>query len=161
VTISAWRIVSEMHSHSAFDGEGARIFGGRFNRRGTAVVYTSTALSLAILELLVHTDDVRPLVRHVAIRISLEESLVRFVDSRDLPVDWNRQVTPSSAQTFGERWIESGASVALAVPSVLLPDQLAWSEQKTEYNILLNPRHEDFTSIDIGPAAPLRLDDRF
>src|SRR4051812_18031854 len=50
-----WRIVKEKHARTAFSGEGARIFGGRWNSPGISIVYCSEHLSLAALEILVHT----------------------------------------------------------------------------------------------------------
>lgn len=156
MTITAWRIVNETRRDAAFDGDGARLFGGRFNSRGAPMVYTSTALSLAMLELLVHVDQARPLARHVAISVLLDESLLRFVDPPELPEDWKRPVTPSTTQRLGDLWIESNASVALAVPSVLLPERMFG----VEHNILVNPRHKRFSSIEIGRPQPLPFDDR-
>lgn len=50
----AWRLVKQKHAATAFDGDGARLFGGRWNAPGSRVIYTSTTLSLAALEILVH-----------------------------------------------------------------------------------------------------------
>lgn len=154
--ITAWRIVHEKHRTAGFDGEGARLFGGRFNGRGTPMVYTSTTLSLAMLELLVHLDRTRPLARHVAVSVTFEDSLLRYIDPSDLPQDWRRSVTPVSTQLLGDRWIESGPSVALAVPSVLLPDEMFGREQ----NIIINPRHQRFPDLEFGEQLPLHLDTR-
>ena len=52
--MQVWRICSRRHQR--FDGEGARLYGGRWNYAGTAVVYTSASLALAALELFVHID---------------------------------------------------------------------------------------------------------
>lgn len=156
MSITAWRVVSETRRTTAFDGEGARLFGGRFNSRGTPVVYTSSALSLSSLELLVHVDRTRPLAQHVAIPVTLDESTLRFVDPAELPEHWRRSVTPASTQIVGDRWIESEVSVALAVPSVLLPTRV----YGTEYNILLNPRHEGFATIEIGDPVRFAFDER-
>src|SRR5262245_29579658 len=54
VTLTAWRIVKARHAANAFDGEGARLEGGRWNSPGTPTVYTSQSAALAALELLVH-----------------------------------------------------------------------------------------------------------
>ena len=50
----AWRIVQAHVADRAFTGEGARRYGGRWNSKGFAVIYTSSSISLAILEVLVH-----------------------------------------------------------------------------------------------------------
>ena len=52
----AWRLVKARHAAGAFDGEGARLHGGRWNSRGARVVYVSSSRSLAALELLVHLE---------------------------------------------------------------------------------------------------------
>lgn len=156
MTITSWRIVHEKHRAGAFNGEGARLFGGRFNSRGKPIVYSSSALSLAMLELLVHLDRSGPLSRHVAMPVILDDSLLRFVDPLELPQDWNAPSIPSSTQHLGDRWIQSGASVALAVPSVLLPEGMFGSE----HNLLINPRHEQVSEIEFGEPQRLSLDAR-
>ena len=55
--IRAWRIVQMRFTDRAFEGEGARLFGGRWNRRGTPIIYTAESLSLAMLEILVNLDS--------------------------------------------------------------------------------------------------------
>ena len=56
MSITAWRIVRARFADSAFDGEGARRYGGRWNSRGTRMVYTAGSQALAALEMLVHLD---------------------------------------------------------------------------------------------------------
>ncbi|MFM7805220.1 MAG: RES family NAD+ phosphorylase, partial [Verrucomicrobiota bacterium] len=71
----AWRIVREDHGYAAFDGEGAWRFGGRWNSRGTQVVYTSGTRSLAALETLVHLNP--PVAfQYVAIPVEFDEALL-------------------------------------------------------------------------------------
>ena len=41
---------------TALDGEGARLFGGRWNSPGRPMIYTAASPSLAVLEVLVHLD---------------------------------------------------------------------------------------------------------
>ena len=55
--VSAWRITKRKHARSAFTGEGARLYGGRWNSPGTAIIYTAESQSLAVLEILVHLDS--------------------------------------------------------------------------------------------------------
>lgn len=67
-----WRIVREKYAATAFDGEGAYRYGGRWNSQGRRVVYTSATLSLAALEMLVHLQP--PVVfRFAAIPVEFDE----------------------------------------------------------------------------------------
>lgn len=49
-----FRLVKARQTAEAFSGEGARLYGGCWNKRGTALVYTSESLALAVLEQFVH-----------------------------------------------------------------------------------------------------------
>ena len=55
--MTSWRVVRENFATRAFDGEGARVWGGRWHSAGRAVVYTSATTSLGLLEKMVHTDE--------------------------------------------------------------------------------------------------------
>jgi RES domain-containing protein len=147
---SAWRLTKTKRLSSAWDGEGARRLGGRWNSVGTAVVYVSATLSLALAEVLVHIPG-GVLPAFTAIPIEFDESLVTVLARRDLPADWKRTPPAPSTQTIGDKWVTSAASVALKVPSVIVPP---------EFNYVLNPGHADFASVRIGPAVPFPFDSR-
>lgn len=146
----AWRIVREDHRSAAFDGEGAWLFGGRWNSRGTRMVYTSATLSLAALETLVHLNP--PVAfKYVAIPIEFDEALVETVAAMDLPADWNEEPPPPSTAEIGDRWVRESRSAVLKLPSVII---------SAELNYLLNPAHSDFKSIRIGTPMPFSFDPR-
>ena len=88
MTLSAWRIVKRKYASSAFSGEGARLFGGRWNNPGVAMVYTAQSQSLAALELLVHLDSSDLLATYVVFEVRIDESLIARVDSAELPRHW-------------------------------------------------------------------------
>src|SRR5690606_32263997 len=90
----AWRVVKEEYARSAFDGEGARRAGGRFNGGGTAVVYAADSLALALLEVAVHVPTYRALRGRVAFRLTFDEALVETLAEAGLPADW-RSTPPS------------------------------------------------------------------
>lgn len=146
----AWRIVKEKHSATAFDGEGGWLFGGRWNSRGTRLVYTSATLSLAALESLVHLNP--PVAfKYVAIPIEFDEALVEIVAAAGLPADWTEEPPPPSTAKIGDLWVKESRSAVLELPSVIIPG---------EPNYLLNPAHPDFKKITIGKPVPFSFDPR-
>jgi len=144
----AWRITTARFAATAFSGEGARIFGGRWNPKGYAVVYTAQSRALALLEMLVQDDPLRA--RYVLIPVRIPDSVsVPEIELASLPPDWRALSTRDALQTIGRNWVEQGASAVLAVPSAVVP---------AERNYLLNPNHPDFARIAIGAAEPLETD---
>ena len=67
--IRTWRLIKAKHADEAFAGEGARLWGGRWNSKGVRVVYTAASLSLATLEVMVHTPFYNALKNYVCIPI--------------------------------------------------------------------------------------------
>lgn len=141
MTLAAWRLVSPKWAASAFDGEGARLAGGRWNSRGTPLVYLSSSLALAALELLVHIDYERALRNHYAIPVAFDEALVRRLETEQLPENWTAVAAIPVTQALGDAWAKSGTSAILAVPSAVVPREL---------NYLLNPKHPDASRVNIG-----------
>ena len=139
-------------AHAAFDGEGARLHGGRWNRRGTAVIYASESLSLAALELLVHAEPSLLPADLVSVIADVPESVsIESVAARELPRDWRRYPAPEALADRGTEWAKSGRTAVLAVPSALIP---------RERNFLLNPAHPDFRKIRPQTPEPFALDAR-
>src|SRR5947199_8293287 len=85
---SAWRIVRAARANSAFTGEGARVYGGRWNSRGTAEVYVSEHESLAALELFVHMMPLPPTGRYLSLRLEWEAKLTIYFHKKNLPPHW-------------------------------------------------------------------------
>lgn len=149
--MTAWRIVKSRHAGTAFDGEGARVGGGRWNSPGAAMVYTSGNAALAALEILVHLDTGSVLPAYVLISCSFHEGMVTRLDRSRLPDTWRSYPAPAALQHLGDAWLTSGASPVLEVPSALIP---------AESNYLLNPRHTDFASITRAVPLPFEFDMR-
>src|SRR2546423_471262 len=100
----AWRIVKKKHAATAFDGEGARLMGGRWNSAGVRVVYISFSKSLAALEILVHLK--LPVTsKYLAIPVEFENALVEVFRPINLPTGWNVEPPPPIAQQIGDRWV--------------------------------------------------------
>jgi len=149
--MQVWRLVKEKYTDSAFSGEGARRGGGRFNSPGRPVVYTSESLALAELEILVHLPTSRLLASYVTFRARLPDEAIETLDRTTLPSNWRESPVPRSVQAVGDAWVQSGASLALRVPSAVVP---------AENNVLINPDHPRFEEMTIeGPFDP-DIDDR-
>jgi RES domain-containing protein len=149
--VIGWRIAKEKHAKSAFSGEGARIFEGRWNSAGVRMVYCSEHLSLAALEILVHTQPVTIRDKFRVFRVSWDEAIMSAIDLRKLPKGWNAQPPGPISKKIGDEWIASGRSAVLVVPSVIVP---------LEKTFLLNPKHRDFGKIKINDAGGFQLDQR-
>jgi RES domain-containing protein len=151
VAVVGWRIVKEKHAKTAFSGEGARIFEGRWNSGGVRMVYCSEHLSLAALEILVHTQPVMIRDKFRVFRVAWDEALMTTIDLKKLPRGWNDQPPSLISKKIGDEWIHSSRSAVLAVPSVIIPH---------ERTFLLNPKHRDFARIKINDSGTFVLDPR-
>jgi len=150
VSLISWRVTKTRHSKSAFDGEGARLYPGRWNSAGHPVVYTSEHIALAVLEILVHAGE-SLLPHYTALSATFDEGLVTEVGEDDLPPGWRGFPALDELKRVGDAWLDSLRSPVLKVPSAVVP--CSWS-------FLLNPLHPDFPSIRLGDPLPLKLDRR-
>lgn len=148
---TAWRIVKSRYAGSTFDGEGARLYGGRWNSPGTAVVYAAQHKSLAILEILVHVERTSILPAYSLVRASFEADLVEVLDRSELSEDWRGYPAPEELKMIGDRWVRERRSAVLVVPSVIVEE---------ENNYLINPGHPDSGSILIDEPEPFEFDRR-
>jgi len=143
-----WRVCKRRHA--AFDGEGARLAGGRWNYPGTAIVYTSATLSLAVLELLVHVGQDQMPSGLVAVAADIPDTLDRVVIEPGLvPAHhWRRYPALLGLCRLGTSWALDMKSAVLAVPSTVIP---------TERNYLINPAHPAFREIKVSVPEPFTL----
>ena len=147
-----WRLCKAEHAATAFTGEGAMLYPGRWHHPGTPVVYCSESRALAALEQLVHLHRNQLPAHFVCFAVDLADGrAMSEVRLQDLPAEWRRQPGPPELRDIGTRWAESGRTVALEVPSAVVPG---------EHNFLLNPRHRDFGSLVIGDSEPFEFDER-
>jgi RES domain-containing protein len=136
--ITAWHIVKKRNAARAFNGDGARLFGGRWNSPGIPVVYLAGTPALAVLEMAVHLDRPGLLGSFVLIPCEFDDAFVARVHPSALPREWRRSPAPAELAGIGDEWVERARSAVLAVPSAVI-------QQETNY--LLNPRHPDFSRI--------------
>lgn len=148
--ITAWRISPAEYRSTAFSGEGAKEYGGRFNSVGTPIIYTAGSLALAMLELLVRVNSRRRLQNRVCLPVQFRDTHVAE-QAAELPDDWDARPYTAASQQMGDAWIQSERSLVLRVPSVVVPQ---------EPNYLINPRHPHFDELEFGDPTPLQLDPR-
>ena len=153
MTLQAYRLVQARFAATAFDGEGARQFGGRWNNKGTGMIYLAQSLSLAALELLVHLDSRQVLEeRYRCVLVEFpKEICVKVTDLFRLPKNWATDPAPNATKRMGDLWVKERKSAIMAVPSALIPK---------ESNYLFNPAHSDFHIIIIGKAQRFHFDPR-
>jgi len=133
-------------------GEGARLFGGRWNKKGDAMIYFSEHLSLCVLELLAHMDYQFINNAYSFIEAEIPEKLLsELTQPMKVSADWRSNPPISQTQDYGSQWLQKQEQLALKVPSAVLPE--AW-------NILINPKHQFVDQLKIVRTEPLRLDAR-
>jgi RES domain-containing protein len=155
--IEAYRISKEPNPAKAFSGQGAKNWGGRWNSRGVAVVYTAAHRSLAILEILVHLKGGAG-VGKAAIStpfyvytVSFDAALLEELPISSLLAGWNSEPPTAASQSLGDAWALAARSPVLAVPSVIVPE---------ERNYILNPNHSRFPEVRIGSPIVCSVDPR-
>ncbi len=141
-----YRICSAKYPEN--DGEGARLYGGRWNEKGTPVIYCASSISLCVLEVLVNSAALPH--DMVSIEVDIPAKIVPERPPK-LPPDWNSTVPSSSTQRLGTHWILFGKSVAFVVPSAVVP---------SENNILIYPLHPAFGLIKFSAPKPFDFDSR-
>lgn len=146
-----WRICRRRYAAAAATGEGARLYGGRWNSRGVQVVYASTSLALAAVETFVNLEpNLRPK-DLVSIEGEIPEALeVGRLDPKALATNWYK-TRDESLRRFGDEWVRAARTVALLVPSAAVHG---------EWNVLLNPAHADFGKVKFHQPRPFEFDVR-
>ena len=146
-----WRVCRARHAKAAFSGDGARLYGGRWNSRGVSMVYTSTSLALAAIETFV---DLEPNLRPDDL-MSIEAELpddepAGRVEPATLPANWH-SAGLDTLRRIGDAWIRGGETLALFVPSAAL---------HSEWNVLLNPAHPHLARLRRDKPRRFEFDER-
>lgn len=121
-------------------GEGARLFGGRWNHKGTPCLYAAESRALAVLEYTVnvHIDDVPRALSMTVLEVP-HHRLLRLAP-KDLPGDWFHSPAPSSTKDFGTELLKKAEYLVIQIPSVIISE---------EYNYLVNPMHKDIHQVKV------------
>ena len=150
--LKLWRLVKSRHVATAFDGEGAFRFGGRWNSRGQRVVYASDTLSLALLEVLVHIDSSGPTPSLSVIPIDVPLKAISYEHFSTLEtVSGGLPWSLGQTRAWGDEWNKVGKTAVLSVPSTIVPN---------ESNYLINPSHPSLKELKIGAPQAIDIDPR-
>ncbi|MEM6321240.1 MAG: RES family NAD+ phosphorylase [Bacteroidota bacterium] len=133
-------------------GTGARLYGGRWNPKGYAMLYNSENRALAALEVLVHLSPETIPADLKILTISISDGAVQAFETDRFQTINELPDAVAQFQEMGRVWLNNQSSVALKVPSVLI---------EQEANILLNPLHPDFSAVKIIEVNDFTFDERF
>jgi len=131
-------------------GEGARLYGGRWNPKGVPMIYTAESVALAALEVLIRVST--PKHYCSVVYETPDTSTIDTIAITELPPDWLLPYPNSHLIEIGKRWVQSKRSLLLRVPSAVVRGE-GW-------NYLINPLHPEFTAVIIAGIAPFEYDSR-
>jgi RES domain-containing protein len=146
----AYRIVKRRYAKRAFDGEGAKLAGGRWNSPGFKAVYMSSTLALAAIELLVHLGEDAAALELVYFEIEIPAAMP-MTHVLHPPTGWREEPPTAASMRVGDQWLRAGRNALLDVPSAIVP---------TERNLVLNPIHPSAKKLRIASPQPFRFDPR-
>jgi RES domain-containing protein len=154
MTVALWRIATEAPTYSADDmtGAGAKLSGGRWNSKGTAMLYTSENIALAILETLSYLRAGGLPFNRYLVRIDVPDNIWAAREILAVPAGWDAVPAGKASVMTGDAWCNGKHSALLVVPSVIVPD---------EHNILINPEHPDASGVTATTLKKWNFDPRF
>jgi RES domain-containing protein len=150
-SLRVWRLCSAKYAESAYSGEGAKLYGGRWSPPGVPLVYTSESRALCLVEVLANVEDVDVLFDVSWVLVGAELAATLVERPQRYPATWRQFPHSTECQAFGADWAQSLRTAALRVPSAVVPG---------EFNYLLNPAHPDFKHVKVSAAEPFNFDAR-
>ena len=147
-----YRIAQEEYAND-LSGNGARLFGGRWNSEGFYALYAAATRSLALLETLAHTPaKMLQQKNYMLVTITVPDKiLVQIITSNKLLADWDVPDIRQYTQKMGDGFLLAKKELLLSVPSVIVPE---------ENNYVINPLHPEFKKIKIIHCRRIGFDKR-
>ena len=144
-----YRIADDRYAND-LNGTGGLFAPGRWHHQGMSVVYLAGSISLAILEVLVHSPSL-PQGRSL-VTVSLpDKPSILDVDIATLPERWQDWPYLDELPEITAQWLREGKFWIMRVPSAPSP---------TEYKYLLNPRHPEHKTLALVSIEPHPFDPR-
>lgn len=144
-----YRITGEKHAGD-LSGTGAAIYGGRWNKKGTAVLYTGENKEIALLETIVHVPPM--LVPDLVIlTLDIPDNSIIEIELSKLPGNWGSYPAPTILSEIAEEWVQKEKAVALKVPSCII---------HTSHNFILNCNYPDYHQVKLLDQMNFHFDTR-
>jgi RES domain-containing protein len=133
-------------------GQGAKIYGGRWNSVGKAMLYSSYSPSLAMLEFACNASGIANTIQTSLLTLKLDSKVkIEIISLNDLPANWQQVPSPDSLKAIGNNWLKSNKTLAMKVPSAIMP---------LESNLLINSLHKEFFKLEIENFVDMNIDSR-
>lgn len=135
---------------SDISGTGASLYPGRWNKKGTPVLYTGASKEIALLETIIH---IPPMItpKLDILQLEIPDNSITELIVQDLPANWHQFPAPSILSEIGQKWIEAEKTLALKVPSSII---------HSSHNFILNCKHPDYKLVRILSQNEFRFDSR-
>ncbi|GEO07062.1 hypothetical protein AAE02nite_47260 [Adhaeribacter aerolatus] len=137
---------------TALSGTGAYLAGGRWNSKGTALLYTAESRALCMAEVAVHLPIGIVPKDYFLVTLEIPDEDTETVELSSLAPDWHTFPHLTATQQIGDNFVKAGQFLALKVPSAVVPG---------DFNYLLNPQHPNWAKITlVGEPTPFPFDSR-
>jgi len=134
-------------------GRGAELHGGRWNSKGTPMLYTSQSRALAFAELAIHIPIGIVPKGYFLVTIQIPDTAsILKLNEKQIPKDWRSNPHSHSTQQIGDKFVLDGTHLVLQVPSAIVPG---------DFNFLINPKHPEAGKIAIKGMEVFEFDSRF
>jgi len=144
-----YRITKSRRSADIF-GTGAALFAGRWNQKGTPVLYTGESIEIALLETIVHVPPM--LISDLDIlTIEIPDDSILELKISDLPTNWSNYASPTILSEIGQDWVNQGKEISLKVPSCIIA---------SSHNFILNCQHTDYSKVKVIDNRKFYFDPR-
>ncbi|MDB5029349.1 RES family NAD+ phosphorylase [Mucilaginibacter sp.] len=144
-----YRLIRSVYADD-LSGNGARLYGGRWNSEGKPMVYLASSRSLAVLEALAHLSPTNIPDDYYMVTVETPDSISE-VDINELPPNWHEYPEQNILKQIGNNFLRQNNKLLLKVPSALVNE---------EYNYLMNPLHNLATSVKVVIKKPFSFDER-
>ena len=145
--------LSKAKYHLDLSGKGAELYGGRWNSKGVAMLYTSESRALAFAEVAIHIPVGIVPKDYFLVSITVPDTTrILKLTETDMPPDWRSNPHSNSTQIIGDQFVAESKYLVLQVPSAVVPG---------DFNFLFNPGHPLMKQVAIKNVEPFEFDSRF